>query len=84
MAVWGLLEASQVTGQFTGYAADLVSVALWGGTEQSVASLAARTLATEDDVRGALQYAEGRGLLRIDRQPDDQFFLVPLGRRRAG
>jgi hypothetical protein len=52
--VVGFLEASQVTGQFTGYAADLVSVALWGGTEQSVASLAARTLATEDVVRGAL------------------------------
>jgi hypothetical protein len=74
------LVASQVTGQFTGYAADLVSVALWGGAEQSVVSLAARTLASEDDVRGALQYAEGRRLLRIDRQPEDQLVMVPLKR----
>jgi hypothetical protein len=48
--------------------------------EQSVASLAARTFASEDDVRGALQYVEGRGLLRIDRQSEDEFVLVPLGR----
>ena len=75
------LEAYQVTGQFTGYAADLVSVALWGGAEQSVASLAARTLGSEDDVRGALQYAESRGLLRIDHQPGDQFVMVPLKRK---
>lgn len=81
--VVAFLEAYQANLQFTGYAADLVSVALWGGTEQCVASLAARTLASEDDVRGTLQYAEGRGLLRIDRQSEDQFVLVPLGRRRA-
>ncbi|MEU4287370.1 hypothetical protein AB0E63_04040 [Kribbella sp. NPDC026596] len=75
------LEAYQAAQQFTGYAADLVSVALWGGIEQSVASLAARTYASEDDVRGALHYVEGRGLLRIDRQPGDRFTLVPLGGR---
>ncbi|TDO26245.1 hypothetical protein EV643_1655, partial [Kribbella sp. VKM Ac-2527] len=75
------LEAYQVTGQFTGYAADLVSVALWDGAEQSIESLAARTIGSEDDVRGALQFAEGRGLLRIDHQPEDQFVMVPLKRK---
>ncbi|GAA1531302.1 hypothetical protein GCM10009741_36820 [Kribbella lupini] len=74
------LEASQAVNQFTGYAADLVSVALWGGAEQAVAGLAARTLASEADVQAALAYAEGRGLLRVDRGPE-RVVLAPLDRR---
>ena len=75
------LEASQAVKQFTGYAADLVSVALWGGTEQTVASLAERTLADEDDVRATLRYAEDRKLLQIEQRPPDKLSLTPHSRR---
>jgi hypothetical protein len=54
------------------------------GGYPSLAEIAARTLASEDDVRGALQYAVGPGLLRVDGQLDGQFFLVPIVRGRAG
>lgn len=70
------LKAVQAVQQFTGYAADLVSVASWGGSEQTVAELAARTLADESDVLGALEYAERRKLLRVDRHPDGQISLT--------
>jgi hypothetical protein len=85
--VVSFLEASQAVNQFTGYAADLVSVALWGGADQTAAELASRSLASETDVQAALGYAEGRGLLRVDRGADGQLFLAPLDRRgnhRAG
>lgn len=58
------LEGSQAVNQFTGFAADLVSVVEWGGAGLSVAELAARTLAGEADVEAALQYAVRRKLLR--------------------
>jgi hypothetical protein len=73
------LEASQAVKQFTGFAADLVSVASWGGSEQTVAELAARTLADESDVTGALDYAERRKLLRVDRHPDGGIGLTVGG-----
>jgi hypothetical protein len=43
------LKASRAVKQYTGYAADIVSVAIWGGTQQTVASLAERTCASEDE-----------------------------------
>ncbi|MEU4394320.1 DUF6042 family protein [Kribbella sp. NPDC023855] len=70
------LKAVQAVQQFTGFAADLVSVASWGGGEQTVAELAARTLAGEYDVQGALEYAERRKLLRVDRHPDGRISLT--------
>ncbi|WP_432893666.1 DUF6042 family protein [Kribbella sp. CA-245084] len=70
------LKASRAVKQYTGYAADIVSVALWGGTEQTVASLAERTCASEDDVRATLEYAESRGLLQIDRTGDNLSLTV--------
>ncbi|TWD80742.1 hypothetical protein FB561_1830 [Kribbella amoyensis] len=76
------LDAHRATVQYTGFAADLVSVALWGGTEQTVASLATRTLASEDQVRRALQYAESRNLLQIDRRSGDRLALTATRRGR--
>jgi hypothetical protein len=72
------LKASSQVKQFTGYAADLVSIALWGGAEQTVTSLASRTLAAEDNVRATLRYAETRRLLQIDHRPEDRLTLTPL------
>jgi hypothetical protein len=77
------LEESQAVHQFTGFAADLASIASWGGSEQTVAELAARTLAEESDVQGALQYAERRKLLRVDRHPDGRISLTAGGKRRS-
>lgn len=73
------LEASQAFIQFTGLAADPVSVASWGGDEQTMADLAARTLADESDVRGALEYAERRKLLRVDRHLDGRLSITAGG-----
>ncbi|MDX6279893.1 MAG: hypothetical protein QOH03_964 [Kribbellaceae bacterium] len=71
------LKGSSRVKQFTGYAADLVSIALWGGAEQTVASLARRTLASEDEVRATLQYTEAGRLLQIDHRPDGRLTLTP-------
>lgn len=73
------LEASQAAIQFTGFAADLVSVASWGGSEQTMAELAARTLADESDVQRALRYAERRKLLRVDRHLDGRIGITAGG-----
>ncbi|MEV0797615.1 hypothetical protein AB0I34_07990 [Kribbella sp. NPDC050281] len=75
------LEASQAVRQFTAYAADLVSVALWGGTQQTVASLADRTLAGEDEVRATLRYAGDRKLLQVEQRSPDELVLTPQSRR---
>jgi hypothetical protein len=75
------LEAYQANIQFTGFAADLVSIALWGGSEQTVESLAERTLASEADVRAALRYAERYGVARVDHLSADRFTLAPLKRK---
>jgi hypothetical protein len=76
------LKASRAVKQYTGYAADIVSVALWGGTQQTVAALAERTCASEDEVRATLEYAESRNLLHIDRA-GDQLALTVRTRRHA-
>jgi hypothetical protein len=78
------LELSQAVRQFTGYAADLVSVVFWGGTEQTIASLAERTLASEDDVRRTLRYAEERKLLEVQQRGPDEVSLTmcPAARPR--
>lgn len=76
------LKASRAVKQYTGYAADIVSVALWGGTQQTIASLAERTSASEDEVRATLRYAESRGLLQIERT-GDQLSLTVRSRRHA-
>jgi hypothetical protein len=75
------LKESQAVNQFTGFAADLVSVASWGGSEQTVAELAVRTLASESDVQGALDYAARRKLLRVVRHPGGRLGLT-AGLRR--
>jgi hypothetical protein len=59
--------------RFCSFAADLVSVAMWGGTEQTLASLAERTLVPQEDVRATLEWAARRGLLRIAGPLDGQF-----------
>lgn len=59
-----LLEESQAINQFTGFAADLVSVVEWGGADLTLAELAERTLAGEADVEAALRYAVRRKLLQ--------------------
>ncbi len=78
------LELSQAVKQFTGYAADLVSVVFWGGGEQTIASLAERTLASEDDVRRTLRYAEERKLLEVQQRGPDEVSLTicPAARPR--
>ncbi|MEV6412262.1 hypothetical protein [Kribbella sp. NPDC051718] len=72
------LKGSSQVKQFTGYAADLVSIALWGGAEQTIASLADRTLASEENVRATLRYAETRRLLQLDHRPENRFTLTAL------
>lgn len=82
MVTW--LDGAQAVKQFTGYAADLVSVVFWGGGEQTIASLAERTLASEDDVRRTLRYAEDRKLLEVQWHAPDGVSLTisPAGRPR--
>ncbi|TCC07282.1 hypothetical protein [Kribbella soli] len=78
------LELSQAVNQYTAYAADLVSVVFWGGTEQTIASLAERTLASEDDVRNTLRYAEEHKLLEVQQRGPDEVSLTmcPAARPR--
>ncbi|MGW6200836.1 DUF6042 family protein [Kribbella sp. NPDC055110] len=82
--VTAALELSQAVNQFTGYAADLVSVVFWGGAEQTVAALAERTVASEDDVRRTLRYAEDRKLLEVEQRGPDEVSLTmcPAARPR--
>ncbi len=82
VASW--LDGAQAVKQFTAYAADLVSVVFWGGSEQTIASLAERTLASEDDVRRTLRYAEERKLLEVQQRGADEVSLTvcPAARPR--
>jgi hypothetical protein len=76
-------------GQFAGLATDLVFVARWtpAGTTGSVAGLAARVLATPDEVRGGLADAGANRLLAVngdlavDQAP---VTLTPLGGKPPG
>ncbi len=62
--------------RYCSFAADLVSVALWNGTTQTLAALAERTLVPEADVRAALRWAEHRGLLRVEGSVDGKFVMT--------
>ncbi|MEO6089808.1 MAG: DUF6042 family protein [Umezawaea sp.] len=62
--------------RYGSFAADLVSVALWGGTTQTLAALAERTLVPEPDVRATLAWAEHRGLLRVEGALDGTFVMT--------
>ncbi|MGW7681543.1 DUF6042 family protein [Kribbella sp. NPDC054772] len=75
------LESGQAHDQFASFTADLVSVGYWGGTEQAVAGLAERTLASEDDVRRTLQYAVDRKLLEVEWRANDELSLTVLPHR---
>jgi hypothetical protein len=59
--------------RFRSFAADLVSVVMWGGTEQTLAGLAERTLVEGEDVRATLEWAARGDLLHIAGPLDGQF-----------
>lgn len=59
--------------RFRSFAADLVSVVMWGGTEQTLAGLAERTLVAREDVRATLEWAARGDLLHIAGPLDGQF-----------
>jgi hypothetical protein len=63
--------------RFCDYATDLVSVALWHGTAQTLAGLADRTLVPEADVRAALEWAERENLLHVTGSVDATFTMTP-------
>lgn len=63
--------------RFCEYTADLVSVALWNGSTQTLAGLADRTLVPEDDVRAAIEWAERQNLLHITGSLDATFTMTP-------
>lgn len=58
------------------FASDLVSVAMWGGTTQTLAALAERTLVPEAEVREAIEWAERGGLLRVEGALDGTFVMT--------
>jgi hypothetical protein len=58
------------------FAGDLVSVALWNGSTQTLAALAERTPAPESDVRAVLGWAERGGLLRVEGSVDGTFVMT--------
>jgi hypothetical protein len=62
--------------RFGEYAADLVSVALWNGSTQTLAGLAERTLVPEADVRAALEWAQGQNLLHVTGSVDATFTMT--------
>ncbi|WNV87699.1 DUF6042 family protein [Umezawaea sp. Da 62-37] len=64
------------TNRFCSFAADLVSVALWNGTTQTLTALAERTLVPEVDVRAALEWAQRCGLLRVEGSVDGRFVMT--------
>ncbi|MEU4192088.1 hypothetical protein AB0E69_09330 [Kribbella sp. NPDC026611] len=74
------LELAQSTTRYGSFAADLVSVAYWGGIRQTVSSLAERTIAGEADVEGALTYAVGRGWIRLDGPLSGEFVITALSK----
>lgn len=62
--------------RFCEYAADLVSVALWQGSTQTLAGLADRTLVPEPDVRAALEWAQRENLLQVTGSLDATFTMT--------
>jgi hypothetical protein len=62
--------------RFCEYAADLVSVALWHGSSQTLAGLADRTLVPETDVRATLEWAERQDLLHVTGSLDATFTMT--------
>lgn len=62
--------------RFRDYATDLVSVALWNGSTQTLGGLADRTLVPEDDVRAALEWAERQNLLHVAGSLDATFTMT--------
>jgi hypothetical protein len=62
--------------RFGPFAADLVSVALWHGSTQTLADLADRTLVPADDVRAALEWSTRQNLLRVDGSLDATFTMT--------
>lgn len=72
------LELRQGADQYSGLATDLASIALWAaGSNQTVSSLASRTLASDGDVRAAITWAQRRGILEVNGAPDNQLALTP-------
>jgi hypothetical protein len=62
--------------RFCDYAADLVSVALWNGSTQTLAGLADRALVPETDVRATLEWAERQNLLHVTGSLDATFTMT--------
>jgi len=62
--------------RFSEYAADLVSVALWNGSTQTLSSVAERTLVPEADVRATLEWAERQKLLHVTGSLDAAFTMA--------
>ncbi len=62
--------------RFCDYATDLVSVALWNGSTQTLADRADRTLVPGDDVRAALEWAERQNLLHVAGSLDATFTMT--------
>lgn len=62
--------------RFCSFASDLVSVAMWGSPTETLASLAERTLASEEDVRLTLDWAQRKDLLRVEGSLDGRFTLA--------
>ena len=62
--------------RFCAFAADLVSVAVWGGSEQTLAGLAERTLSPEADVAATLEWAARGGLLHVNGSLDETFTMT--------
>ncbi|WP_328329915.1 DUF6042 family protein [Kribbella sp. NBC_00382] len=73
------LEVFQSRTKYTSFTSDLMTIALWGGAEQTtVAALAERTLASPEEVRGALGDAVLRELMRVDGDLAGRFRLTVL------
>lgn len=70
------LVAQREHNRFRAFAADLVSVAMWGGSEQTLAALAERTLATEADIAATLEWAMRGDLLHISGSLDETFTMT--------
>lgn len=71
------LELAQGVNKFESFASDLMSIALWGGAQPTtVAALAERALASEDEVRQTVQHAVRRDLLAVEGDLTGEFSLT--------
>ncbi|GAA0951580.1 hypothetical protein GCM10009554_53250 [Kribbella koreensis] len=71
------LETYQSMAKYTSFTSDLMTIALWGGADQTtVAALAERTLASPEEVRGALGDAVLRKLMAVEGDPAGEFTLT--------